>query len=241
VADSIQQEGRAVPLFNVSPSSASLTGTNPVRHGRGCIAAGLVVFGVLLAGLLSGCSTSVTYVGSSTQEVFFKVPNTWKVFSSATLKKDGLINPGAFNQAALQGESYPLAVMLSGPNPSVAKSFFGPYPWALAEVIALGQQDQFTVALENLKDEVFNTTAGEPAQQLAPTRYLVDGALRGTESAYMITSQTGALAFDQVELVNSATDKLWALVVGCAPHCFQAHKALLGHIVSTFVVKDQGN
>jgi hypothetical protein len=219
-----------------------------VGHGRGRIAAALVAFGVLLAGLLSGCATSVTYVGSSTQDLYFKVPNTWEVFSQATLKENGWIDPAASNQAALAGQSHPVFETVAGANAKVASSVdtqSGPYPWAMAQVVALDGTDQANTSLAALADENYPIDQlnqdGDRVQQLSPTRLLVDGALRGTRVAYEITSQqTGAISFEQVALVNSATDKVWLLDVGCSPACFQAHRAVFDNIVRSFIVTGQG-
>jgi hypothetical protein len=217
-----------------------------VGHGRGRIAAALVAFGVL--GLLSGCATSVTYVGSSTQDMYFKIPNTWEVFSQATLKENGWIDPAASSQAALAGQSHPAFETVAGANPKVARSVdtqSGPYPWAMAQVVALDGEDQANTSLAALADENYPidqlNQGGDRVQQLSPTRLLVDGALRGSRVAYQIASQqTGAISFEQVAFLNSATDKVWLLDVGCSPVCFRAHRAVLDRIVSSFIVTGQG-
>ena len=215
-------------------------------HGRGRIAAALVAFGVL--GLLSGCATSVTYVGSSTQDMYFKIPNTWEVFSQATLKENGWLDPAASSQAALAGQSHPAFETVAGANPKVARSVdtqSGPYPWAMAQVVALDGEDQANTSLAALADENYPidqlNQGGDRVQQLSPTRLLVDGALRGSRVAYQIASQqTGAISFEQVAFLNSATDKVWLLDVGCSPVCFRAHRAVLDRIVSSFIVTGQG-
>ena len=217
-------------------------------HGRGRLAAALVVACVSLAGLASGCTTSVTYVGSSTQDLYFKVPNTWDVFSQATLQENGWVDPAASSQAALAGQSHPVFETVAGANPKVAASVdtqSGPYPWAMAQVVVLDGQDQANTSLASLADEDYPigqlNQDGDRVQQLFPTRLLVDGALRGTRVAYQIESQqTGAISFEQVAFVNTATDKVWLLDVGCSPACFQAHRAVLGRIVSSFIVTGQG-
>jgi hypothetical protein len=217
-----------------------------VGHGRGRIAAALVAFGVL--GLLSGCATSVTYVGSSTQDMYFKIPNTWEVFSQSTLQENGWIDPAASSQAALAGQSHPVFETVAGANPKVARSVdtqSGPYPWAMAQVVALDGEDQANTSLAALADENYPidqlNQGGDRVQQLSPTRLLVDGALRGSRVAYQIASQqTGAISFEQVAFLNSATDKVWLLDVGCSPVCFRAHRAVLDRIVSSFIVTGQG-
>ncbi|HXR21374.1 MAG TPA: hypothetical protein VN786_02355 [Acidimicrobiales bacterium] len=231
----------------MSPSPASLAGDNPVGHGRGRIAAAMVAFGVLVTGL-SGCTTSVTYVGSSTQDMYFKIPNTWEVFNQSTLQENGWIDPAASSQAALAGQSHPVYETVAGANPKVARSVdtqSGPYPWAMAQVVALDGQDQANTSLAALADENYPIDQlnqdGDRVQQLSPTRLLVDGALRGSRVAYQIVSQqTGAISFEQVAFLNSATDKVWLLDVGCSPACFRDHRAVLDSIVNSFIVTGQG-
>ena len=146
-------------------------------HGRGRIAAAMVGFGVLLTGLLSGCTTSVTYVGSSTQDMYFKIPNTWKVFNQSTLQENGWIDPAASNQAALAGQSHPVYETVAGANPKVARSVdtqSGPYPWAMAQVVALDGEDQANTSLAALADENYPIDQlnqdGDRVQQLSPTK-----------------------------------------------------------------------
>jgi len=219
-----------------------------VGHGRGRAAAAVLAFGALLAGLLSGCTTSVTYVGSTTQHMFFEVPNNWEVFSSATLRQNGWIDPAASSLAALEGQSYLAFQTVAGANPKVASSVnsqSGPYPWAEAQVEVLSGDDQANYSLANLADVNYPISQlnqnGDPVEQLAPTRFLVDGALRGSRVAYQIDSPaSGDLSFEQVAFMNSATARIWALDVGCSPKCFQAHRAMFDHIVSSFIVTGQG-
>ena len=45
----------------------------------------------LLAVLASACATSTAYVSSSSQGMFFKIPNGWHTYSQSTLKRDGLV------------------------------------------------------------------------------------------------------------------------------------------------------
>ena len=126
-------------------------------------------------------------MGSSTQDIYFKVPNTWKVFSQSTLQENGWIDPAASNQAALAGQSHPVYETVAGANPKVARSVdtqSGPYPWAMAQVVALDGEDQANTSLAALADENYPigqlNQDGDRVQQLSPTRFLVDGALRGS-------------------------------------------------------------
>ena len=99
---------------------------------------------------------------------------------------------------------------VAGANPKVARSVdtqSGPYPWAMAQVVALDGEDQANTSLAALADENYPIDQlnqdGDRVQQLSPTRLLVDGALRGSRVAYQIASQqTGAISFEQVAFLN---------------------------------------
>jgi hypothetical protein len=39
--------------------------------------------------------------------------------------------------------------------------------------------------------------------------------------------------------MNSPTNEVWVLAVGCSPGCFQAHKATIDKIVGSFTVTGQ--
>jgi hypothetical protein len=75
---------------------------------------------------------------------------------------------------------------------------------------------------------------------LAPTKELVTGDLRGTRIAYEAKSQSGSVAFEQAALMNSPTNEVWVLAVGCSPSCFHAHRSTIDKIVDSFTVTDQG-
>ena len=99
-----------------------------------------------------------------------------------------------------------------------------------------------SISLSSLNDLVLpiDTLAQQgDAQQLAATKFLVKGDLRGSRVAYEAKSQTGSVAFEQVALMNSPTNEVWVLAVGCSPGCFQAHKATIDKIVSSFTVTGQ--
>jgi hypothetical protein len=208
-----------------------------------------MVAGAALALVLAGCSTSVDYVGTVSQGVFFKVPNTWDVFDAATLARLGLaVDVAANTRAVASGTSYPVYVSLaaadrrmigsSGPN------FFGAEPWALANVVSFGASDQASMSLSGLNDLLFPLDQwqqdGLSVQQIGTTTLIVRGALRGSRVAFQAQTPSGSLAFEQAALVNSPTDKAWVLAVGCSLACFQAHRRVLDRIVESFTVTGRG-
>jgi hypothetical protein len=238
--------GVVVPLRYLSPFYTRVTGKNPGAAGRSFAAVSLVAFGALIALLLSSCSTSVTYAGSSSQGVFFKLPRSWTLYNQTTLQDMGLVNPTQTSQAEAQGDSYQLFVSFASPNPHLgthgAPDLSGSSPWAYNFVESLGGSDAESMSLSSLQDLVLpvdTLTQQGDAQPLAATKYLVKGDLRGTRVAYEAKSQSGSVSFEQVALVNSPTNEVWVLAVGCSPSCFEAHRATIDHIVDSFTVTGQ--
>jgi hypothetical protein len=242
----IPNSGVVVPLMYLNPLHARVTRKYSGAHGRSFVVASLVAFGALLAVSLSSCSTSVTYAGSSAQGVFFKLPRSWKVYNQTTLQDMGLVNPTQTSQAQASGDSYQLSVTFASPNPRLGvkggPDLSGSSPWAYNFVESLGGSDAESISLSSLNDLVLpvDTLAQQgDDQQLAATKFLVKGDLRGSRVAYEAKSQTGSVAFEQVALMNSPTNEVWVLAVGCSPGCFQAHKATIDKIVGSFTVTGQ--
>jgi hypothetical protein len=205
---------------------------------------------VVLASSLAGCSTSVNYVGSTSQGVFFKVPKSWDVFDAAALKRLGLaVNAAANTQAAASGSSYTLYTSLASAGRQVvvkgSLDLFGARPWALANVVSFGPSDQAGMSLTGLNDLLFplNTwqQEGLAIQQIGSTALLVKGALRGSRVAFEAQTPSGVLGFEQVAYINSPTDKAWDLAVGCSLTCFQAHRRVIDGIVKSFTITARGS
>ena len=224
------------------------TGVLPVRPGAGVSlrwGAGLASSLAVLAGLLAGCSPSATYLGSAGQDFYFKVPKHWDTYSPTTLHNLGLPTTGQASQLQAQGASYPVyASLVSGVKSLGKQGISGPHPWAFGLVLNLGSQDQTGISLSSLQDEVFNvdgaSQAGALVRPLFPSQVIVKGALRGTRVAYEIVAGSSSLAFEQEALVNSPTNKVWLLVAGCSPACFEAHRHLINSIIGTFTVTSHG-
>jgi hypothetical protein len=230
----------------LSPLHARIPGLHPGGNGRGFAAVSFIALGVLLAVLLSSCSTSVTYAGSSSNDVFFKLPRNWKVYNQTTLQNMGLVNATQTSQQQAQGDSYALFVSFASPNPHLGArggpDISGDSPWAYNVVESLGGSDQESITLGSLSDlflPVDTASQQGAAAPLAATKQLVNGDLRGTRIAYEVRSQTGAVSFEQVALMNSPTNEVWLLAVGCSPSCFDAHRSTIDKIVGSFTVTGQ--
>jgi hypothetical protein len=224
--------------------------TRKRRGGRGGVfaAAGFVAIGVVLAGLLSSCSTSVTYAGSSSQHVFYKLPHTWKLYDQTSLQEMGIVSSTADSQQKAAGNTYPLFVSFASPSTRLdvhgSPDLAGRYPWAYNVVESLGGSDADSISLGSLQDLVIPVdTLGQQgdAEQISPTKYMIDGALRGTRTAFEAKSPGGSVSFEQVAFLNSPTNEVWVLAAGCSPACFDAQRSVIDGIIKSFTVTSQGS
>jgi len=144
--------GVVVPLMYLSPFHRE-TGSYPAgRRRAGLAAAGLAAFGAVLALLLSSCSTSVTYAGDSSQDVYYKLPHSWTVYDQTALQDMGLVTSSTANsQAQASGSSYQLHVGFASADGHLSAHrmpiLTGRYPWAWNIVESLGSSDQESLAL----------------------------------------------------------------------------------------------
>lgn len=238
---------RTLVILNLSPVRAA--GANPVARGRGLWAAGLLSVGAILGASVSGCATSVVYVSSTAQGIFFKLPQGWHVFGQNQLKRAGFVlDVNATNRAdqTALGNSYPVFYSLSSPSRRVATrfgiQFDSKLPWALAVVISLGYNSQSTITLAQLTDQFFNVdglaAAGGKAIALRHPSEVVSGPYRGMRIAYRVDQPVGRpFDFEQVAVLNSATTKLWMLDLGCSPSCFEHNRRAMDFIAGSFTVK----
>jgi hypothetical protein len=227
----------------VNPTRARVPGIR--RAGRSGYRVALMTVAAVIVGLLSGCSTSVTYVGSSAQDVFFKVPKTWDVFNTATLDRLGL-GPTAANEAAAQGQYTPVFVSAASASANLGpQGLYGPHPWAWAMVITLGSQLQATFTLGQLQDLFFpvdsEQSSGVAVDTVSAPSVIVNGPLRGSRADFEMSGLLGSVAWEQVAWLNSATDKVWAISAGCSSGCFTANRSTLDGIVNSFIVTHRGS
>ena len=194
---------------------------------------------VALASVLSACANNHV-VSSKHQDVYFNVPSSWRVYSehalARTTKFQGLLsNPPAFIAAAV-ASAHPAASQAFSPSS---------YPWAIALVRQLDPTTRAQMSFEGLSDVLVNVDSlnqeGAAVQPLAQSKLLLNGSLRGTVVSYQIgTGPSTAIDYEQATWVNSATTKVWALMVGCSANCYQLNKSEIDRVIQSFYVADKG-
>jgi hypothetical protein len=188
----------------------------------------------LLVVMATACATSTGYVSSTSQGMFFKIPNGWRTYSQGNLKQDGLIT----NRLPY------LIAFDASPKPDVSHLLdSSTYPWGLAEVDAVSSTDRLNFSLDSLLNTVIPVdqlqgSSGNSVSELSPSRVITRGTLRGVQVALRVTiSGRPPLSYEQISLVNTATTKTWLLMVGCSPQCFAQHHGAIDRIVNSWIVK----
>ena len=182
----------------------------------------------------SACITNTAYVSSSSQGMYFKIPNGWHTYSQTNLKRDGLITA-----------SLPYLIAFdANPKPDVGHLLdSATYPWGLAEVDAISTTDRLNFSLDSLLNKVIPVDqlqggTGDSVVELSPSRVITRGTLRGVQVSLRVgTNGRAPLSFEQISLVNTATTKTWVLILGCSPQCFAQHRGDIDRVVNSWIVK----
>ena len=137
-----------------------------------------------------------------------------------------------------------LEVASASPRPRATDAFSSShYPWAIALVRPLTTAEQSQMSLESLSDVLVPvdelSQLGDSVQLLSQPTEQVNGPLHGIVLSVQLQGPSGGeIAYDQSTWVNAATSKVWLLMVGCSPSCFQQQQSAISSVMSSFLVPD---
>lgn len=214
----------------------SLATAARARVGRRALA---VVAAMLVTGGLAACSSNHV-VSSSAQQFYVSVPSGWKVFNSASLKGDSSLH------SLISTPPQFLEVASANPRAHAGDAFTSSkYPWAIALVRPLSKAEQTQLSLEGLSDVLVPvdelSQLGDSVQMLSQPTEQVNGPLHGIVLSVQLQGPSGGqIAYEQSTWVNGATSKIWLLMVGCSPLCFQQQQSVISSVMNTFYVTDKG-
>jgi hypothetical protein len=199
---------------------------------RGALLAVVITLTAVLAA--TACAPDSTYLATTSQGMYFKIPHAWHTYSQGTLKRDGLLSNSLPYLIAFDADPKPdVKHLLAASN----------HPWGLAEVNGITQTDQLNFSLDSLLNTVLpidqiQSASGDSVSPLSPSRVITRGNLRGIHAALRL-SVTGqaALAVEQISLVNTPTTKTWVLIMGCSPACFAQQRGQIDRVVNSWIVK----
>jgi hypothetical protein len=198
-----------------------------------------VVVALALAGGLAACSGNQN-VASSSQQFYASVPSGWKVFDSSSLTHDTSLHSLITTRPTF------LAVASASPRARATDAFTSSrFPWAIALVRPLTSAEQSQMSLESLSDVLVPvdelSQLGDNVQLLSQPTEQVNGSLHGMVLSVQLQGPSGGeIAYEQSTWVNGATSKIWLLMVGCSPSCFQQQQSVISSVMDTFFVTDKG-
>jgi hypothetical protein len=215
-------------------SFASIGRNRLVRRGSA------IAVAVVAMASLAACSNG-HIVASKAEQFYATLPSGWRVYGVKAIKSDKDLN------TLISTPPQFLAVASSNPRPHAADVLSSSnYPWAIALVRPLSATEKSQMSLEGLGDILIPvdelSQLGDSVQLLSQPTEQVNGALHGIVMAVELQGPTGGqIAYEQSAWVNSATSKVWLLMVGCSPSCYQAQQSVISRIIDSFVVTDRGN
>jgi hypothetical protein len=210
----------------------SLRTLTRARRGRGALS---VAVAVALTSGVAACSGNHV-VASKSQQFYASLPSSWRVFNGAALAHDDSLHSLITTQPKF------LEVASANPRPRATDVFTSSsYPWAIALVRPLTTAEQNEMSLENLSDVLVPlnelSQLGDNVQLLSQPTEQVNGPLHGIVLSVQLQGPSGGqIAYEQSTWVNGATSKVWLLMVGCSPLCFQQQQSVISNVVSSFLV-----
>ena len=218
----------------------------PIRNRRGRRIAALCA-GVLTTVLLSGCSTSWTYVKNSADRTYLKVPTTWHQVSTTELAAKLNIPTG-------QGTGVWFTAYDADNRPSVDHVFGAgtAAPVVFVFVRDVPESDRGQISLDTLRD-MLNPVSAPARQQMAmlsggtsPITPISDTVLtpghglHGVHVVYGKDSSNGAppQIYDQTGYLNDDASMIYLSMVQCSLSCYQQRQKEIAGVVSSFTVKE---
>jgi hypothetical protein len=203
------------------------------------------VVALLLVGLLTaGCSLSpqYTYVSDSGDSAYFKVPPSWHEVNESSLQS-------AEGQSSKEGSYLWSAAYDASPRPSVSHVFSATStPVAYASVISMSSAERNDVSFNSMRDLLLPVTsqarqaAASAHQSLSGFASLSDQVItnsnndRGIREIFDYDLGLTPETFDLTVMTNSATTKLYFLLVQCSETCFAANYSEISQVVDSFTV-----
>ena len=213
-------------------------------------AAALATAGLAVA-VLAGCGApSYTYAADTADHAYFKVPASWAQISPQQLAQVQTAYLGN-SAAGPAGGTFTWSRAYSGTaRPVLQTLLLGSHaPVVYASVQSLKDALRAALSFDEMRDLVFPVTsqarqaAAAAGQNFAGFNLVSSTTLTYSDGIHGINElyefDVGGLpdAFDQTVLTNSATTKLYLLLVQCYQDCFVAHEAQIKAVVQSFTVR----
>ena len=209
---------------------------------RGAAAVSLVAAALVL---LTGCAGSgFTYVKSSANNTFFKVPNDWRVFN-----KDQVVDAAGSSQTSRSspdpGLKY-IAVFDGDQKPSLEHNLqTATSPFGVVKVRDLSPEERDTFSLASLRnevipiDDILQQEVGQVQLVTQPKSIVKPHGLHGSRLVYSVATQDGSFTVDQTGLVDAGTHTLYFFIVGCDSQCFAQNRRTISEVADSWTIKER--
>jgi len=209
------------------------------------------VAAALTVALLAGCAApAYTYAADTPDHAYFKVPSSWQQVNPRSLADAQLVllsrsaaGPAggkfAWSRAYAAATDPPPNALLDGSST----------PVVYASVQNLKDSLRGALSFDQMRDLLFPVTAADRQAAAAAGDKLTGFSLvysntitatdgvRGINELFEYDINGLPDAFDQTVLTNSATTKLYLLLVQCYQSCFVSHEAQIKQVVDSFTVR----
>ncbi len=218
-----------------------------VSYGHRYLIASIVASAIVL----SACAGSgFTYVHTSDNLAFFKVPLGWTTYN----KQQILVASGQSLSPATDQTYTFLMGYDSDPHPSIEHVLSLPdapaYPVIVAQVRTLSPQDQDSMSLASIRNAIYpldRLAQANAAALLGEKMLSLSGGLHGSQLLYQVSLQGTAsvntgnqvIEVNQIGLVDPAMTKLYLFTVRCEAHCYRDNQKLINQIVQSWTVKER--
>jgi len=201
--------------------------------------AALIIVGLLVTGCVA---PQYTYVTDSADSAYFKVPPSWRQVNQSTLQ--AAEGPSSQQGSYLWSRAYD-----DSAKPSIDNVFSSSAaPVAYASVLGLSAAQRNGVSFNSMRDLLLPVTstarsaASAAHEELSGFASLSDQVItdnhndRGIREIFDYDLGTKLETFDLTVLTNSATTKLYFLLVHCTATCFAENYNQIAAVVGSFTV-----
>jgi hypothetical protein len=221
-----------------------MPGAGPIRSLAALSAA-------MIVGLAACGSPGYHYVKNSAEQLYFKVPSSWKKVNPAELENEvSSTDPDSASRQVERDLRWFIAYDAS--DKPEAGHIFAPtsdQPIAYANVQILPESIRGGVSYDVLRDMILPVTddarenatqAGIPLEgfELLRDEVLTPGKVHGVRVTYNYKILGGPLqTFDLTAYTTDDASRIYMLLVRCSAKCYQDRSGELGEIVESFTVK----
>ena len=213
--------------------------TSGVRRAGATVVSLMAVAAVLLT---SCAGSGFTYVKSSANKTYFKVPDNWRVYN-----KDQVLG---LDKSATRPQPDPglkyLAVFDGDPKPSLEHDLqTATAPFGVVKVRQLSPEERDTFSLASLRnevipiDDILQQDVGQIQLVTQPKSIVKSRGLHGSRLVYSVVTENGSFTVDQTGLVDAATNVLYFFIVGCEAECFAQNRRTISEVADSWTIKER--